>query len=119
LVLSLPIILTHRNPLLEDISKLAATEPEEYAGFIYMWKCIPEYLFYIGSHKGNAYDQYRGSGARFKQVYDYYGLTKFERVILEFVVEADDMKKAEQRWINKFNAVKSKIFLNAKKAIKV
>jgi hypothetical protein len=116
-VVSLPITIKHRNPLLEDISQLAADEPKEYAGFVYLWKCIPETLYYIGSHKGNAYDQYRGSGRRFKQVYDYYGLTKFERVVLEYVAELTELRRREQHWMDKFNAVGSKLFLNEKKAL--
>lgn len=109
--------ITHRNPLLENISQLAAGEPEAYVGFVYLWRCVPEDLFYIGSHKGNAYDQYRGSGRRFKQVYDYYGLTKFERVILEYVEDEQDLRRVEQAWMDKFNAVKSPKFLNQKKAM--
>lgn len=117
--MSLPVTLSHRNPLLEDISQLAVEAPEEYAGFVYLWKCKPENLYYIGSHKGDQYDQYRGSGRRFKQVYDYYGLTKFERVVLEFVPDANDLRRREQFWMDKFNAVKSKMFLNEKKALNV
>jgi hypothetical protein len=116
-VVSLSITITHRNPLLEDISQLAAVEPKEYVGFVYLWKCIPENLYYIGSHKGNAYDQYRGSGRRFKQVYDYYGLTKFERVVLEYVTAVSELRRREQHWMDKFNAVGSKLFLNEKKAL--
>jgi hypothetical protein len=115
--LSKPIITTHRNPLLENISLLAVEAPEKYEGFVYLWKCIPENLYYIGSHKGDQYDQYRGSGKRFKQVYDYYGLTKFERVVLEYVTDAKDLRRREQHWMDKFNAVKSTLFLNEKKAL--
>lgn len=106
------IIFTHRNPLLENIQLLESTQPENYAGFVYLWKCIPENMFYIGSHKGKVYDDYRGSGTRFRHVFEYYGSTQFERVILEYVSETDTIKAREQYWMTKFNAAKSQMFYN-------
>jgi hypothetical protein len=114
-----PIISTsHANPLLEDFDALQPEAPEEYQGFIYMWKCIPEELYYIGSHKGRTGDDYRGSGKRFRQVFEHYGITQFERVILEYVDDSLAIKAREQYWLNQFNAIKSKKFLNEKNAIK-
>lgn len=111
-----PIITTHKNPLLEDITLLEAERPEEYAGFVYMWECIPEGLFYIGSHKGEVTDEYRGSGRRFRQLFEYHGITQFKRVILEYVADEDHLRFREQLWITKFRAVISPYFLNAKNA---
>jgi hypothetical protein len=108
--------ITHKNPLLENIQNLDAVKPDEYAGFVYMWRCIPEDKFYIGSHKGKVTDDYRGSGKLFKQIFEHYGITQFERVILEYVADEDVLKVREQFWMTKFNAVVSKRFLNSKNA---
>ena len=113
-----PIITTHTNPLLENFEALNVQErPRDYAGFIYIWKCIPEDKYYLGSHKGIVVDEYRGSGSRFKQVFEYYGITKFKRVILEYVQDEVELKRKEQLWINKFRAVKSSRFYNIKNAV--
>jgi hypothetical protein len=112
------IIYLHQNPLLEDINLLNATRPEVYDGFVYLWKCIPEDLYYIGSHKGKVGSDYRGSGARFKKIFECYGITQFQRVILDYVLDIKELKHAEQFWIDTFNATKSPRFLNIKNAIK-
>lgn len=112
-----PIVLSHQNPALADYKLLEAAKPEQYGGFVYLWKCIPEDMFYIGSHKGTTTDLYRGSGKRFRQVFEYYGVTQFDRVILEYVPDADDLRSREQYWIQKFNAVTSSRFLNEKNAL--
>jgi hypothetical protein len=112
------ITFTHKNPLLENYLALEAEQVDEYVGFVYMWKCIPERKFYIGSHKGKITDDYRGSGKVFRQVFEYYGITQFDRVILEYITDEDIIKQREQYWMNKFNAVNSKSFLNMKHALK-
>lgn len=112
-----PIIYTHQNPLLEDIQKLKQDPPSYYEGFIYLWKCIPEDMFYVGSHKGLSHDEYRGSGSRFKRVFEYYGLTQFERVIVEYVEDAKQIKVKEQLWMNKFRAKHSSRFYNTNNVV--
>ena len=112
------LIITHTNPLLDNYEELNVTRPESYAGFIYMWKCLPEDMFYIGSHKGICNDDYRGSGSRFKRVFEHYGITQFKRIILEFVEDAALIRKTEQKWLTKFNVVKSERFYNCKNTIK-
>jgi hypothetical protein len=114
-----PIIFTHENPLLEDFSALAAEKPESYEGFVYMWKCIPEDRYYIGSHQGVANDEYRGSGRTFKRVFEYYGITQFRRVILEYVETVAMVKVREQHWLNVFRAVQSDRFYNQKNAVAI
>jgi hypothetical protein len=110
------IITTHKNPLLEDITLLEAERPEEYAGFVYMWECVPEGKFYIGSHKGEVTDDYRGSGRRFRALFEHYGITQFRRVVLEYVEDEDHLRFREQAWIIRFRAVVSPNFLNIKNA---
>lgn len=111
------IILTHTHPLLEDFLALNALKPESYQGFIYMWKCIPEDRYYIGSHLGVIHDDYRGSGRLFRKVFEFYGITHFERVILEYVEDATTIKEREQHWLNEFRAVMSDRFYNSKNAV--
>lgn len=111
------VILSNSNPILENITLLEAPRPESFGGFIYLWKCVPEDLYYVGSHKGKPEDEYRGSGARFKKVFEYYGVTKFERVVLEYVDDVSQIKAREQYWMNKFRATKSNRFLNTKNAV--
>ena len=111
------IIFTHTNPLLDDFQALNAEKPEKYAGFIYMWKCIPEDCYYIGSHKGVIHDDYRGSGKTFRKVFEHYGLPQFKRVVLEYVTDETTLRLREQYWLDKFNAVKSTRFYNIKNAI--
>lgn len=113
-----PIITTHRDPLLDDIKQLSAPKEETYVGFIYLWKCLPEDTFYIGSHKGKTNDEYRGSGTMFRRVFEHYGIPQFERVIVEYVNDEHHIKSREQHWITKFNAVKSARFYNMKNAMK-
>jgi hypothetical protein len=112
-----PIVTTHRNPLLEDIKQLQAVKPEKFAGFIYLWKCMPEDSFYLGSHKGTPNDEYRGSGTMFRRVFEHYGMTQWERVIVEYVVDESQLKHREQYWIDKFRAVQSDRFYNQKNAV--
>lgn len=112
-----PIIFTHTHPLLEDFPALNASKPEEYQGFIYMWKCVPEDRYYIGSHLGVTNDDYRGSGRLFRKVFEYYGITQFERVILEYVDANASIKEREQHWLNEFKAVQSDRFYNMKNAL--
>ena len=114
-----PIILSHSNPLLDDFESLhEAVRPDAYAGFVYLWKCIPEDMFYVGSHKGIVHDDYRGSGKRFKQVFEYYGITQFKRVILEYVADEELIKLREQEWMNRFKAKRSTRFYNMHNVVK-
>lgn len=113
-----PIIISHQNPLLENFESLhEQNKPENYAGFIYLWKCIPEDMFYVGSHKGISNDDYRGSGSRFKKVFEHYGITQFKRVVLEYVEKEEDIKRKEQLWMNKFRAKKSSRFYNTNNVV--
>src|SRR5436309_3014750 len=113
-----PIITNHPNQLLEDFESLNVMKPTEYAGFIYLWKCIPEDMFYVGSHKGIVHDEYRGSGRRFRRVFEYYGITQFKRVILEYVDDPTQIKLREQDWMNKLKVSRSSRFYNSNCAVK-
>jgi len=112
------LIYTHTNPQLDEFETLQAVKPAEYAGFIYLWKCIPEDMFYLGSHKGPYHDNYRGSGTRFRKVFEHYGITQFKRVILEFVNDETKIKDREQYWMDKLGVQRSNRFYNLIKARK-
>ena len=112
------IIHTHTNLLLDNFEELNVEKPATYAGFIYLWKCIPEDMFYVGSHKGKLHDEYRGSGRKFKRVFEHYGLTHFKRVILEYVDDASLLKIKEQEWMNKLRVKQSSRFYNVNSAVK-
>lgn len=110
---------THSNPLLDDFEQLQVSEkPAQYAGFVYLWKCIPEDMFYVGSHKGQLTDDYRGSGKRFKKVFEHYGITQFKRVVLEYVEDPAQLKVREQEWMNKLRVKQSSRFYNVNSAVK-
>ena len=112
------VILTHSNQLLEDFESLNMIKPTKYVGFVYLWKCIPEDMFYVGSHKGPIHDDYRGSGRRFKKVFEYYGITHFKRVILEYVDDPTQIKIKEQEWMNRLRVSQSTRFYNVNKAVR-
>jgi hypothetical protein len=107
-----------RHPLLEDYESLSAQQPEQYVGFVYIWYCIPEDMFYIGKHSSKVTSGYDGSGSRFKQVLRHYGITQFNRVILEYIQDYTTINHREQYWIDKFNAVRSKRFYNVRNSVK-
>lgn len=113
-----PIHFHHNNLLLEEFETLHVAQPERYVGFVYLWKCIPEDMFYVGSHKGNPTDEYRGSGSRFRRVFEYYGITQFKRVILEYVEDIELLKVKEQEWMNKLGVNRSTRFYNVNRAVK-
>lgn len=107
---------TH-DALLENFDSLDSKKIDNYEGYVYAWKCLPEQRLYIGSHIGTVKDGYDGSGTLFRQVFRHYGATQFKRVILEYVEKKDDVKRVEQRWLDKFSAVRSSLFYNKRNAL--
>jgi hypothetical protein len=107
-------IINSERSIMKDITP---AEPfEGYVGFVYLWKCVPEERYYIGSHKGNVYDNYRGSGSKFKKAFDFHGSQKFERIILEYVKDESELKQRERHYIMKYSASTSKKFYNCRLA---
>jgi group I intron endonuclease len=84
----------------------------EYAGFIYEWTNKLNGMKYIGSHKGKVDDGYKGSGKRFLNALNKYGLDKFERTILEYVIRADDILIREEYYLTTLNCAKSSRYYN-------
>lgn len=84
----------------------------KYAGFIYEWMNKKNGKKYLGSHRGIIDDGYIGSGKNFRRAISKYGLENFERVILEFVANVEDIFAREQHYLNERNCSKSKEYYN-------
>jgi len=57
-------------------------------------------------------DSYMGSGKLIKDAINKYGKDNFERIILEECNSIDELSKAEQKWIEHYDAVNSDEFYN-------
>jgi hypothetical protein len=53
----------------------------------------------------------------FRKVFEHYGLTQWQRVILEYVTDEAQLRAREQHWLNVFKAIKSSRFYNEKNVI--
>jgi len=83
-----------------------------YSGFIYEWTNKLDGMKYIGSHKGTIDDGYTGSGKRFENVRNKYGIEIFERTILEYVEKEEDILLKEQHYLDTFGCAKSPLYYN-------
>lgn len=88
---------------------------QKYAGFVYEWTNKITNQKYIGSHKGSVDDKYLGFGTEFRKAVMQYGLNSFERKILEFVSDIDQLADAERKWLEKTNAINSPEYYNKSK----
>jgi len=84
----------------------------EYSGFIYEWTHTTTGMKYLGSHKGTIDDGYTGSGKKFLNAVKKYGIDKFSRSIIEYVVDENDIFKREQYYLNERNCATSKKYYN-------
>jgi GIY-YIG catalytic domain len=83
-----------------------------YSGFIYEWTNKLNGMKYIGSHKGTIDDGYTGSGKRFENARNKYGIENFERTILEYVEKEEDILLKEQYYLDTFGCAKSPLYYN-------
>jgi hypothetical protein len=83
-----------------------------YCGFVYRWKNKINNRKYVGSHVGSLDDNYIGSGIIFNLAIQKYGIENFEREILEMVKEISNIKKTEQKWLDKLNCAKDPEYYN-------
>lgn len=83
-----------------------------YAGFIYEWTNTIDGKKYLGSHFGSIDDGYTGSGKRFGNAVNKYGIGKFSRSIVEYVVFEDAVLLREQHYLDTRNCAKSKQYYN-------
>jgi hypothetical protein len=83
-----------------------------YSGFIYEWTNKLDGMKYIGSHKGTIDDGYTGSGKRFENARNKYGIENFERTILEYVEKEENILLKEQHYLDTFGCAKSPLYYN-------
>lgn len=81
-------------------------------GFIYMTTNLVNGMKYIGQHKGDGTDNYLGSGDRLVMAVKKYGRENFERKILCFAENKDELNQLEIEYILIYNAVESDKFYN-------
>ncbi len=84
----------------------------EYDGFIYEWTNKKNGMKYLGSHVGTIDDGYTGSGKRFLNAVNKYGIEIFDREIVEYVVEKTNIFVREQHYLDERNCAKSKKYYN-------
>ena len=83
-----------------------------YAGFIYEWTNTKDGKKYLGSHFGSIDDGYVGSGKRFNNAVNKYGIEQFSRSIVEYVIFEDAVLLREQYYLDTRNCAKSKRYYN-------
>jgi hypothetical protein len=82
-----------------------------YVGFVYKWNNIENNMFYVGSHRGNIYDGYIGSGTLFREVY-FNNKKLFKRDILEYVYDEKDLLDKEQYYLDFFDVKNNDLSYN-------
>jgi len=80
--------------------------------FIYMTICTINNKKYIGKYEGNESDNYLGSGKLLRRAIKKYGAENFNRIILERFQTKEEVRAAEIKYIQKYNAVNSNEFYN-------
>lgn len=83
-----------------------------YSGFIYEWTNKLDGMKYLGSHKGTIDDGYTGSGKRFSNAVNKYGIENFERVIVEYIEKEEDILIREQHYLDTIGCAKSPLYYN-------
>lgn len=82
-------------------------------GFVYKTTNKINGKSYIGMCSSpSRFKNYLGSGKLLKQAIAKYGVQNFEREILEECSSDEQLRLAEEKWINHFNAVESNDFYN-------
>lgn len=83
-----------------------------YKGFVYKWTNNITSKMYIGSHKGTIDDGYIGSGKKFNIAVDKYGIENFDREILEYIPNKEEILLREQYYLDKVNAAYNDEYYN-------
>lgn len=83
-----------------------------YSGFIYEWTNKKNGMKYLGSHHGTTDDGYIGGGKNFKRAIKKYGIENFDRVIVEYVIERENIFVREQYYLDERECAKSKKYYN-------
>ena len=83
-----------------------------YSGFVYEWTNKLDGMRYLGSHKGTIDDGYIGSGKRFGNAVNKYGIENFERTIVEYIEKEEDILIREQHYLDTIGCAKSPLYYN-------
>lgn len=74
---------------------------EDYYGYVYLTTNLVNGKMYIGQHHFNEYDKwYLGSGKLLQQAIKKYGRDNFEKVIIEYAKNLDELNQREKYWID-------------------
>lgn len=87
---------------------------KSYAGFVYEWTNKINNQKYIGAHLGNENDYYIGANFNFRRDLKLHGTGNFERTILEYVVEANELKQRENYYLELVNAKENPEYYNSR-----
>lgn len=83
-----------------------------YSGFVYEWTNKLDGKKYLGSHKGTIDDGYTGSGKRFINAVNKYGIENFERAIVEYIEKEEDILIREQHYLDTIECAKNPLYYN-------
>jgi group I intron endonuclease len=84
---------------------------EQYYGYIYLTTNLINNKKYIGMH--TKFDKnYFGSGLLITRAIEKYGIENFKKEILEYANNKEELGELEKKYIEKYNAAKSKEFYN-------
>ena len=84
----------------------------KYKAFVYEWVNLINGKKYIGGHIGDENDSYIGSGVAFRADLKKYGLVNFERKILEYLKDSNELRKVETAWLTKVDAMNNEEYYN-------
>jgi hypothetical protein len=85
---------------------------KNYIGFIYETTNNITGKKYIGSHIGQEFDIYFGSGVLLQQDLKKYGTNNFTRLILEKVETINQLSAAETKWLTDVDAKSNPLYYN-------
>ena len=94
------------------IEEAVNTPKEGSYGFVYLTINKVNNRAYVGMCSSKKSNAYIGSGTLLKIAIKKYGKENFSRTILESCATEQELREAEKRWIEKFDAVNSEQFYN-------
>ncbi|MBQ9160861.1 MAG: GIY-YIG nuclease family protein [Methanobrevibacter sp.] len=79
---------------------------KDYYGYVYIITNKIDGKSYIGQRTGQFDENYWGSGIYFKKIRDKIGKVNFERQILAYAIDEEDLNSLEFQMIEQFNTIK-------------
>lgn len=111
---------------MESINKNMATRTPgvqikevPYYGYVYMWSDLKRNKFYVGSHKGSIYDNYKSGSKRINSIIKKRNHTMVQ-TILEYYYGDDrsELYSLEEKWLKFYNVEDNSNFYNYKSEAK-